>query len=181
MSGNWYRPRDRFGRFCRAGEEEADRPAPRPRRAAKAWPKDKEAIFFRELGVVCDLGAALKAAGLARRSREVTERLKTDPHFLGQWNAAMTASCALLNLEMLGRVRFGDQRPEPGTEAERKLRAVPNSVALQLLKLHQARAKGQDGGGGAPPRARTRLEARELRKRLDAKLSDFNRRMGGEG
>jgi hypothetical protein len=185
MSGNWYRPRDRRGRFCKPGEEDAEMPqvarqAVRPRRPGKGWPKDKEAVFFRELGIVCDLGSALKAAGLSRRASEVQERLKSDPAFLAQWKAALAASYALLDLEMLGRVRFGDQRPEPKTEAEKKLRAVPNSVALQLLRLYHARTKGQPGPAGPLPEGR-RLDAREMRKRLDAKLADFNRRMGGEG
>lgn len=182
MSGNSRCGRDRLGRFCRPGEEgrETAGPAARLRRPAKSWPKDKEAIFFRELGIVCDLGSALKTAGLSRRGSQVQERLKSDPAFLAQWNAALAASVALLDLEMLGRVRFGDQRPEPGTAAEKKLREVPSSVALQLLKHYHARVKGQPGQAGAPPR-RPRLSAREVRKRLEAKLADFNRRMGGEG
>lgn len=182
MSKNWQRPRDGLGRFCRPEDAAAGAPrgAARPRKPAKGWPKDKEAVFFRELGIVCDLGLALKAAGLVRRAAEVPERLKTDPGFLAQWNAALAASYALLDLEMLGRVRFGDKRPEPRTEAEKKLRAVPSSVALQLLKHYHARIKGREAGA-RPTQAPPLLNAREIRKRLQAKLSDFNRRMGGEG
>jgi len=182
MSRNWYRPRDNRGRFCRP-EDAVAAAAPRtvkPRKPAKAWPKDKEAIFFRELGIVCDLGAALKAAGLSRRAGEVPERLKSDPVFLAKWNAALAAGYALLDLEMLGRVRFGDQRPQPESEAEKKLRQVPNSVALQLLRLYHSRMKS---GPAAPAGARMPrlLNAREIRKRLEAKLADWNRRMGGNG
>jgi len=182
MSKNWSRPRDRGGRFCRPGDEgrEPARASSRPCRSAKGWPKAKEAIFFRELGIVCDPRLALKAAGLVRRSSEVQERLKTDPGFAAQWNSALDASSALLELEMHGRVRFGDNRPEPATAAEKKLREVPSSVALQLLKHCHARRKGQGAGSAAPP-PKPRLDARELRKRLDAKLSEFNLLMGGEG
>lgn len=182
MSGNRNRPRDRIGRFCRAGDEGSNVVRARfgPRRPAKGWPKEKEVIFFRELGIVCDLGSALKAAGLARRSADVQERLKTDPDFLAKWEAALGAGYALLDLEMLGRGRFGDDRPEPKTEPEKRLRQLPTSAALQLLRLRHARIKGQAAGGGAP-RPRPRLDARAIRKRLQAKLSDFNRRMGGEG
>jgi hypothetical protein len=181
MERDWYRPRNRVGRFCKPGEVNAAPPRPpRPRRPAKPWPKDKEAIFFRELGIVCDLGLALKAAGLARRASEVPERLKSDSAFLAQWNAALAAAYALLDLEMLGRVRFGDKRPEPQTEAERKLRLVPNSVALQLLRLYHARIKS--GPAAAPgTRMPALANAREVRKRLEVKLSEWNRRMGGEG
>jgi|GEM_PF-4342873 len=174
-------PRNRLGRFCKAEDVDSASPRPlRPRRPAKPWPKEKEATFFRELGIVCDLGLALKAACLARRAAEVPERLKSDSAFLAQWNAALAAGYALLDLEMLGRVRFGDQRPEPKTEAERKLRAVPNSVALQLLRLYHARIKSAPAaapGVRTPPLA----NAREIRKRLEAKLSEWNRRMGGKG
>ena len=174
--------RNRQGRFCRPGEadEIAVRADSKPRRPTKGWPKDKEEIFFRELGIVCDLRLALREAGLLRRAAEVPERLKTDAEFRAKWNAALAAGYALLDLEMLGRVRFGDKRPEPETAAERKLRAVPNSVALQLLKHYHARIAGQAGGAGALPERR-RLNAREIHKRLEAKLADFNRRMGGEG
>jgi hypothetical protein len=182
MRSNLDRPRDRLGRFCRPGEEHGTivRAGFKPRKPARSWPRDKEAIFFRELGIVCDLGLALKAAGLLRRAAEVPERLKTDAQFRAKWNAALAAGYALLDLEMLGRARFGDNRPEPETAAERKLRAIPNTVALQLLKHYHARLKGQPDGAAAP-QARPLLNAREIRKRLEAKLSDFNRRMGGEG
>ncbi|HYE29013.1 MAG TPA: hypothetical protein VEA61_12390 [Allosphingosinicella sp.] len=181
MSINPHRPRNRRGRFCRPGEEDGTgERAGKPCRPAKGWPKAKEKIFFRELGIVCDLGLALKAAGLEGEADEVPERLKADAEFLAKWNAAIAAGYALLDLEMLGRVRFGDKRPEPKTAAEKKLRAVPTAVALQLLKHYHARIKGRPEAAGVP-QPRPLLNAREIRKRLDAKLSDFNRRMGGEG
>lgn len=179
MNLNWHRPRDCRGRFCREGEEGSG-PARRAGKPGKAWPKDKEAVFFRELGMASDLGRALKAAKLAAFASEVPERLRTDPKFLAKWNAALAAGLALLDLELLGRGRLSDQRPEPGTAAEKRLRELPNSVALQLLKHHHARMKGQPGAAVAA-RPERRLDARELRKRLEAKLADFNRRMGGEG
>ena len=182
MDSNRTRPRNRLGQYCRPGEEEADiaGTAAGPRKAAKGWSKQKEAEFFRKLGILGDLGRALEAAGLPDAASEVQERLETDPQFRAKWSAALAAGYALLELEMQGRARFGNRRRAPKTALEKKLREVPNSVALQLLKLHHARLKGQTGGA-APGQWRALPNARELRKQLQAKLSDFNRRMGGAG
>lgn len=180
MSGKRVRPRNRRGQFCRPGEEDGTgAPGPKPDKAAKAWSKDKEAAFFRKLGLLSDLGRALQEAGLPTDASEVQQRLETDPQFRARWSAALAAGYALLELEMQARAR-NDKRPAPKSALEKKLRAVPNSIALQLLKLHHGRLKGQ-AGNGAAPQARPLLNAREVRKRLQAKLSDFNRRMGGEG
>ena len=178
MHPNWDRPRNRCGQFCKPGDEEAE--VVQPGKAANGWSKDKEAAFFRQLGILSDLGRALEAAGLPADASEVQLRLETNPEFRAKWSSALAACYALLELEMQGRARFGAKRPAPKTALEKRLRTVPNAVALQLLKLHQARAKGQTGGGGIvhPPRL---PNARELRKQLDAKLSAFNRMMGGEG
>ena len=173
------RERDERGRFKR-GNPVAHQVAP-PR--AKRRKKDKYAIFFRELSMFCNVSSALRKAGLASQSSKIYERRLTDPGFRARWAAAIEQSVELLDLEILERGRFGDDRPPPKSEVERRLREVPTALALQLLKHHQGRAKLRGAAPApvaAPPRM-TRSRAREIRIELEAMLDDFNRRMGGEG
>jgi hypothetical protein len=183
------RPRDALGRFLSEGESGAAKPAAKARTARRGksdkpsikWTKEKESAFFRELAMVCNVSAALRKAKLSGCSALAYERRKTDARFRGAWEEAIDQSYAMLELEMLERVRFGDDRPPPATEAERKLRAVPTTLALQLLKLYENRVKTR---AAAPARAAprmTRERSEALCRRIEQKLSEFNRRMGGNG
>jgi hypothetical protein len=153
----------------------------RARAARVRWPKDKEAIFFRELAIVCNVTAALRAAGLLRRSRDMYEQ-RADPAFRARWEEALAESRVLMALELHERARFGDQRPEPANEIEAKLRAVPTALAMQLLKLYEGRAAKAAAIAAVPAVARRDPERRRaLRRALMERLAEFNRRMGGEG
>jgi hypothetical protein len=143
------------------------------------WPKEKEAIFFRELAIVCNVTAALRAAGLLRRSRDVYDR-RSDPAFRARWEEALSESRVLMALELHERARFGDHRPEPANEIEAKLRAVPTSLAMQLLKLYEGRA-AKAAAADAPVQRRDPERRRALRAELLERLAELNRRMGGEG
>ncbi|HEY0130041.1 MAG TPA: hypothetical protein VGB57_01460 [Allosphingosinicella sp.] len=191
MSGTQDRKRRKNGQFApRSGEETAVPKTPAKERRAKRsperkatikWTAAKEAIFFRELAMVCNVSAALRKAKLTGCSSLAYERRKTDGRFRAAWEGAVDQSYAMLELEMLERVRLGDDRPPPATPAERRLRAIPTALALQLLKLYENRTKAR---AAAPAKAAARLTRERgdaLRKQLEQMLSDFNRRMGGEG
>ncbi|HEX8467060.1 MAG TPA: hypothetical protein VF620_04570 [Allosphingosinicella sp.] len=185
------RPRDAKGRFAGKvdGASGAAKPAPKARAAKRPkpdkpaikWTREKEAVFFRELAMVCNVSAALRKAKLSGCSSLAYERRKTDARFRAAWEEAIDQSYAMLELEMLERVRFGDDRPPPATEAERKLRAIPTALALQLLKLYENRVKARASAPAKAPVRLTRERGEALRKRIEQKLSDFNRRMGGNG
>jgi hypothetical protein len=194
------RERDEKGRFLPAKGKGADglgTPAGAPKRSAaarpkaakgkaaklKPWKKAKQEIFFRELATFCNVSSALRSAGLMSQSSTVYERRRTDPVFRSRWQKAIEQSYALLELEMLERGRFGDNRPEPQTEVEKRLRNVPTALGLQLLRLHQAAAKSRAAAAPAAAAVRriTRQRARALRSELERMLSELNRRMGGEG
>ena len=181
------RERDEKGRFKArdvAAEPAEAKPAKaKPKAKAKLTKKEREAIYFRELSTYCNVSAALRAAGMLSQSRTIYGRRQTDAAFRARWDAAIEQSYAMLELEMLERARFGDERPVPETAVEKRLRQVPTALGLQLLKLHQGRAKARATGPlPAPVRARmSRSRAREIRAEVEALLSDFNRRMGGEG
>jgi hypothetical protein len=194
MNGTVDRPRNEKGQYLPRGGERsgAAKAPPRKRRARRAapkktikWTKEKEAVFFRELAMVCNVSAALRKAKLMGCSSLAYERRKTDARFRAAWEEAIDQSYAMLELEMLERVRFGDDRPPPATEAERKLRTIPTALALQLLKLYENRVKAR----AAAPATRVargltgarRVDRMAQRREFEAMLSDFNRRMGGQG
>jgi hypothetical protein len=76
---------------------------------------------------------------------------------------------------MLERSRFGDNRPAPKTEAEKKLREVPTSLGLSLLKMHRGEVRGR------APSAQRPMRGAKLRDQLEARLSEISRRLGGIG
>jgi len=165
-----------------ARKKAAGRAAPK---TSIKWTKEKEAVFFRELAMVCNVSAALRKAKLTGCSSLAYERRKTDARFRTAWEESIDQSYAMLELEMLERVRFGDDRPPPATEAEKRLRAIPTALALQLLRLYENRVKARTSAPAAraarSPAAGKRIDGAALRREFDAMLSDFNRRMGGNG
>ncbi|HYG30138.1 MAG TPA: hypothetical protein VD887_07985 [Allosphingosinicella sp.] len=185
--------RDEKGRFKRRVEEAPGAAGAKTPNAARSTAKaatskqslrmkDRLVIFFRELSILCNVSSALSKAGLASQSGRIYDRLGADPDFRARWHQAIAQSYVLLELEMLERERFGDNRPPPKTKVEKRLRQIPSAQAMQLLRLHKSRAKGE---AAAPPARATRrigrARAREIRAKLDRMLSEFNRRMGGEG
>jgi hypothetical protein len=146
------------------------------------WTAAKEKIFFRELATVCNVSSALRACGMFRRSSDAYDRRREDPRFRARWEAAVDEGYALLDLEMLERARFGNNRPPPATEVEKRLREVPTALGLQLLKLYHAR-RAKSAPAPAARRSATAkpIDRAALRREFDAMLSDFNRRMGGNG
>ena len=187
--------RDERGRFVKAradgdageaGEAPKTKAAAvvRPRKAkSKAWTKRQEETFFRELSTLCNVSSALRAAKLTGQSSTAYDRRRRDAAFRARWQETIEQSYALLELEMLERARFGQGRPAATSEVEKALREVPTSLGLQLLKMHQAGAKGRGTAAPAAAAARrmSRQRAREIRAELEAKLSELNLAMGGEG
>lgn len=145
--------------------------------AAKSgqWTKAKDEIFFRELAMVCNVTAALRAAGMLRQSSKVYDRRKRDPEFRASWDEAIGESYAMLELEMLERGRLGDTRPPPASKAEARLREIPTALGLQLLRLHRSQVKGR------MPSAQRPMRGEKLRDELEKRLSEISRRLGGVG
>jgi hypothetical protein len=129
------------------------------------WTKEKEEKFFRELAMVCNVTAALRAAGMMRSGGSVYDRRKRDPEFKTAWDEAICESYALLELEMLERGRFGDNRPPPKSETEKRLREIPTALGLSLLKIHAGRVRGRS------PSAQRPMRGAKLRDELEARLS----------
>jgi len=176
--------RNSRGQFVRKGGRSAaaDKAAPRtvrkPGARAALSRKQREQIFFRELSMVCNVSSALRRS---RLGGDPYERRRLDPDFRRRWDEAILESYPLLELEMLERGRFGDTRPTPKSEVEKRLREVPTAVAMQLLRYYHSRVKAAPAAAPAAPRRTARAEAAAVRRELLAALSECNRRMGGNG
>jgi hypothetical protein len=139
------------------------------------WTPAKEEKFFHELAMVCNVQAALRSVGMFRASRAVYQRRKRDPEFRANWDEAIGESYAMLELEMLERGRLGENRPEPSTDAEKRLRDIPTALGLQLLRLHRSQVKGRI------PSAQRPMRGEKLRDEIEKRLSEISRRLGGAG
>ncbi|HEV2866387.1 MAG TPA: hypothetical protein VGX37_07715 [Allosphingosinicella sp.] len=138
------------------------------------WTKAQEEIFFAELATVCNISAALRAAGVGGDTRDIYKK-KSCPEFRLKWDRAIGESYALLELEMLERARHGDDRPPPATPAEARQREIPTRIALQLLRQHQNLAKGRSPSFQRP------MRGHKLRDELEKRLAEIHRRLGGAG
>lgn len=152
--------------------------APAPAARTGTWTAEKERRFFHELAMVCNVSAALRAVELQSESRSVYERKRTDRSFGARWEEAIRESYSLLELEVLERSRFPG-RGKPKTEVEKRLREIPSALALQLLRLHQARRAAAPAApaGSAGGRRVSRAEGARLRKLIEAKLDALDARL----
>ena len=145
--------------------------------AAVKWTKADEEAFFSELAQVCNVTKALHEAKLGTSTAPVYKRLKKDAEFRAQFDEAIAQGFAMLELEMLERARHGDNRPEPATAAEKKLRETGTGTAIHLLRTYHARVKGTKASA-SPQRP---MRGAKLRDALEARLAEISRRLGGEG
>jgi hypothetical protein len=138
------------------------------------WTKARSAIFFAELAEVCNVTAAARAAGFSDARWAYNQR-RHDPEFRARWDEAIAEGYARLELEMLERARFGENRPADLGESGPRQRAIPTGVAMSLLKLHKSRMR-------APGTATQRpMRGQALRNEIEGRLAEINRRLGGQG
>lgn len=151
------------------------KPGKKAAASAAARQRAKEDIFFAELAMVCNVSAALAAAGMKRQTRAVYLRRKSDPEFRARWDEAIGESYAMLELEMLERSRMGENRPAPKDEGERRRRELSDRQALALLRAHKAGVKG------SVPHAQRPFRGEKLRDAVEQRLAEISRRLGGIG
>jgi len=137
------------------------------------WTRKRCDIFFAALAEVCNVAAAAEAAGFERKA-PYNER-RHNPEFEARWEKAIGEGYAALELEMLERARFGENRPADVGESGPRQRAIPTGMAMQLLKLHKSHARGTATAAQRPMRGQI------LRNGIEARLAEINRRLGGQG
>ena len=143
---------------------------------APKWTKARKEIFFAELSELCNVAAAARAAGFPD-GKSADRQKRNCPDFRARFEAAVCESYSKLELEMLERGRLGDNRPEPQGESEKRLREIPTTLAMNLLKFHQSSMRGK----GAVPDRRRPMRGAKLRDEIERRLSEINRRLGGNG
>jgi hypothetical protein len=160
-----------------AGKKRTSRGGGAGRKKDASWTKATEEIFFIELANICNVAAAARAAGF-EDGAAAYKRKHRNAEFRTRYYAAIDEGYDRLELEMLERSRFGENRPADVGEADARQRAVPTPLALQLLKQHAAHRRARPE---AAPAARRPLRGKALRDRLEATLAEINRRLGGNG
>lgn len=172
------------GRFRRGGDQRCG-PAPKPQCLPPAaplppiklaWTAARQDEFFRELAAVCNVAAAARAAGFPD-SKPAYNRKERDPAFRARWNAAVAEGYARLELEMLERARFGENRRADQGRSGEKQRAIPTALALSLLRIHQARAKtAATPDATAPVRP---MRGQSIRDEMEARFREISSRLTG--
>ena len=142
------------------------------------WTKKREDIFFGELAEVCNVAAAARAAGFPDAKSAYT-RKKRDPDFRAAWEEAVAEGYGRLELEMLERARFGENRPADLGKSGREAAGDPHRAGLSLLKHPPEPGAGTGAGGAAAdarPKLRDEIEAQARRDRPAARRPGLKRR-----
>lgn len=147
------------------------RATPRPKASAAGLPRWGKA-FLAELAATSNVSAAALVAGIPTSTAYDLRR--SDPGFCRLWQAALCEGYDNLEMELLERMRCGDQRPEGTPRASG--RTFDNATALRLLAAHRETV--------ARERAlRDDEDAEAVLAAINAKLEKMRERMlaGGGG
>jgi hypothetical protein len=184
--------RDEKGRFVARASK--TRPRRRPRTVAKGsklvrtnkrvqvqreregtWTAKTRDAFCHSLSETLNVRASLRKVGMSASGFYKLKR--RDPEFEARCDEALAGIYFEAELAMARRSRDGERKAVfQGGKRVGTIRHYPDRVMLTLLRAHRERA---ERGAGAE---RFRAQEEELaRLRLEAKLSEMNRRMGGNG
>ena len=147
-----------------AGKTTAPRKAPR-------WSHTRQQIFLEHLAASANVRASERKAGMSAGS---AYRLRAQSsEFREAWTAALREGYERLELAMLERAMTGTPKRVESKSGEITTKVeYPERLAMALLSAHrstvQATRTVPSGRGSA-------------KERLRRKLSEMNRRMGGEG
>lgn len=135
-----------------------------------AWTKGKRDAFLAELAATANVRASARAVGM---SEGCVYRLRLrSTEFRRDWEAALREGYARLELVMLERAINGTDA-EAG-KAAGKMADYSDRLGLALLAAHRATVRGEE-----TPKAE-KTDKGAARRRIEAKLAEMNRRMGGE-
>lgn len=141
--------------------------------AQAAWTKVKRDAFLAELAATANVRASARAVGM---SEGCVYRLRLrSTEFRRDWEAALREGYARLELVMLERAING--RDEAGLNAG-KMADYSDRLGLALLAAHRATVRGEDAPAGKTDR---KTDKGAARRRIEAKLAEMSRRMGGAG
>ena len=130
-------------------------------------------MFLDELAQTANVMRSARAAGVPVHS--LYQEKRRNPAFGAAWEAVIEEGYDKLELLTLERATYGDAPPPEGeSKVTEKQRAIPNALAVAILKMREARRKPK----AAPQRP---MRGEKLRDQIEARLAEINRRLGGEG
>lgn len=153
-------------------DEDKATPARISGRGAERWTAEKQRLFLAELADTANVSASARAAGMPEAS--VYRLRRRSAEFRAAWAAALCEGYEKLELMLLDRAINGVVKPVwHGGKQVGSITEYSDRLALTLITAHRAAVHGRGGAYDEEPGA--------VRARLEAKLSEMNRRMGGEG
>ena len=157
---------NKFGRVQVAAAREND------------WTPEREEVFLGELGATCNVSASARAAGLSPKG--VYARRRKWPAFASAWDEALTLGFVRLEAKLVRQATNGLRPPDGDAVAARIAEAdddaaiMDTSLAINLLKQHEAAVRGTPGRRrGAAQAQEPRIE--DVRDRIVAKLDALKR------
>lgn len=139
----------------------------------RSWTKSKKTEFLEVLAETCNVSEACRQAG---GSTAAAYKLRQkDAAFRAAWREAIAIAYRRLELVLLERAFNGTDKIVTRKDgSEERVREYPNSIAVQLLKMHQATAEAAD-------HHHSPQHIEEMREKLRRKLARLRQRMIDEG
>ena len=146
------------------------------RKATKRdWTKAKEVQFLTVVAETCNVTLACREAGVSISA--AYNRRNKHAAFRAAWGEAIAIAYRRLELMLLERSFNGTEKVITRKDgSEERVREYPNSLALQLLKMHKDKAESaeREPGDGEMEELRAKLQGKveRLRARLLAEDAD---------
>ncbi|MEO7601788.1 MAG: hypothetical protein ABIS39_00775 [Sphingomicrobium sp.] len=133
------------------------------------WTKKKETNFLTVLAETCKVTVAAREAGVSAAA--VYARRKKNAAFRAAWGEAIAIAYRRLELLLLERAFNGTEKLVTRKDgSEERVREYPNSIALQLFKMHKDTSE-------AAEREPVPGELEELRAKLQGKIERLRKRL----
>lgn len=133
------------------------------------WSERKKTAFLEHLSLTANVRASARAVDMSEQS---VYRLRSRCDvFRGGWEVALREGYARLELMMLERAIGGTVKPAgKAGQAASEMIEYSDRLGLALLAAHRSTVRGTTEAAADPGAARRRIEA---------KLEEMNRRLGG--
>jgi len=136
------------------------------------WTKKKETAFLTALSETCNVTLACSETGVSVAA--VYARRKKNAAFRAAWGEAIAVAYRRVEMALLERALNGTEKVVTRKDgSEERVREYPNSVALQLLKMHKETAEEAEREPGEG-------EMEELRAKLQGKIARLRQRLIAE-
>jgi len=154
------------------GTGRAGKPKKEEERDEGAWSAERQEAFLAELARTANVRASARAVNMSEAG---IYRLRLrSARFRAAWARALREGYARLELMMIERAMKGTPTRSPRAgEKARSAREYPDRLAMFLLTAHRAAVEAEREAPQADPRA--------VCRKLETRLAEMNRRMGGNG